>query len=381
MTACAADSPRPLRVGVSCYLPATPLTCWGNGGAQNIFFLYLQLTQIPGVHAYLVNYADARSTHDCGLDTQVNAPLYPAEDIVDSLDVLIESGIQLPDNHIKRIRQRGGRSVLYQVANSYVINAEKELHQLTRDTMPIRQGQPYDAIWIIPQLAHVSRHYLGMLYRCPVHVLPHIWEPNFLRAAMDQQHNSDRPPYRYQPTHASKRRLVIFEPNLDLMKTAHYPMLVCEAAWRQRPDLIEHIHVTNCEILWQSAQFRNFADCLDSRRVTSFFSRQNIVPFMAQAGDIVVSHQWELELNYLYYDLMYADYPIVHNSTMMHDAGYVYQAYDPVDGARALLAAIEQHDAQLPDYRLRSQRFLQHRSIHHPDNIQAHHQALRQLFG
>ncbi|QQX88401.1 DUF2827 family protein [Cupriavidus necator] len=46
----------------------------------------------------------------------------------------------------------------------------------------------------------------------------------------------------------------------------------------------------------------------------SFEARYSTPYFLARFTDVVVTHQWENGLNYLYYEAAYGRYPLVHNS-------------------------------------------------------------------
>jgi hypothetical protein len=61
--------------------------------------------------------------------------------------------------------------------------------------------------------------------------------------------------------------------------------------------------------------------------------------------DAVVTHQWENALNYLYWDVLYAGWPLIHNSPEIREAGYFYPAFDPVTGGAVLTDALEHHAA------------------------------------
>jgi hypothetical protein len=53
---------------------------------------------------------------------------------------------------------------------------------------------------------------------------------------------------------------------------------------------------------------------------------------MSNYCDIAVSHQWENPLNYLYFDLAWMDWPIVHNAHLCKDIGYFYNEFNYEEG-------------------------------------------------
>jgi hypothetical protein len=101
--------------------------------------------------------------------------------------------------------------------------------------------------------------------------------------------------------------------------------------------------------------FANSLDLVRQHKAT-FHGRHDIVGFMVQHADAIVSHQWQNEQNYSYLDALYGDYPLVHNSPWLKDAGYYYRGFDAREGAAQLHRAAVDHAESLDDYRARSQR-------------------------
>jgi hypothetical protein len=66
--------------------------------------------------------------------------------------------------------------------------------------------------------------------------------------------------------------------------------------------------------------------------------------------DIAVSHQWENPLNYLYFDLAWMGWPIVHNAHLCKDIGYYYEGFNYEDGGNMLDHVLQNHDNNVDDY-------------------------------
>jgi hypothetical protein len=71
---------------------------------------------------------------------------------------------------------------------------------------------------------------------------------------------------------------------------------------------------------------------------------------MSNYCDIAVSHQWENPLNYLYFDLAWMDWPIVHNAHLCKDIGYFYNEFNYEEGGNVLNDVIENHDKNAENY-------------------------------
>ena len=76
--------------------------------------------------------------------------------------------------------------------------------------------------------------------------------------------------------------------------------------------------------------------------------------FLANHADAVVTHHWENGLNYLFYETLWGDYPLVHNSEFLDGLGYLYASFDAEEGAAALLDAKARHDDELDHRRFRA---------------------------
>ena len=88
--------------------------------------------------------------------------------------------------------------------------------------------------------------------------------------------------------------------------------------------------------------------CKDGK--LSIEGRFNTLEFMNIYADVVVSHQWENNLNYLYFDLAWMGWPIVHNGSLCKDVGYYYEQFNYEEGGDVLLNVILNHDNDIDVY-------------------------------
>jgi hypothetical protein len=247
---------------------------------------------------------------------------------------------------------------------------------------PPRAGERYfdrdffDAIWMTPQHIRTYKSYCEAIYRCPVFEVPQIWQPLFLQARFGDLQR----PFGYQPG-TTKKRVGILDPNITVMKTSHLPMMVCESAYRRRPDLFQAVYVTNAIQLQQSLHFNSFALKLKltKDKVLTVEPRFVTADFLAHHADAVVTHHWENGLNYLYYDVLYGGYPLIHNSEFLADFGYYYDSFDTESGADALTRALATHDANLGSYVSRCSELLSRVNAVAPHNIALHERLLESL--
>ncbi|WP_410209061.1 DUF2827 family protein [Aquirhabdus sp.] len=371
------DSHKRLTIGLTVFIGSANTSIWSNGAIQNFVFLYLLLNKIPLVQEVIfINGGDSDELSSLMLDG-LQIRIARLHEVVDQLDVLIEGGTQLDWQTIQNFRARGGKVVNYQVGNSFIMDQETVL--FNRTATRVFDGSIFDEVWTIPQHEKTCRSYWQVMHRCPVHVLPHIWSPLFLDKTIANIPNGGH--FGYQPR-VGKKRITIFEPNLNVVKTYHYPLLVCEAAYRRDPSKIQAVYVTNTAHISKDETFQNFMVNTDlgANGVASIEDRFPIAHFLALHTDIVVTHQWENELNYLYYDVLYGGYPLIHNSSALK-CGYYYESFNATSGADVLLDVLTHHDQRIETYKQETQKWLKTVEVDYPPNILAYENALKRVCG
>lgn len=208
----------------------------------------------------------------------------------------------------------------------------------------------YDVLWTLPSFNRSSAWY-NMVYRAPVAVAPYLWSPLFF----DQVAHLLNERVYYEPRNHTEggKTVAVFEPNINVVKTAVLPMSIMELLHRQQPGLILKGYITNAGDLAQQTELKKFV--LNSLSLYQegrlfFEKRYRFAWFLSTYTDVVLSHQWKNELNYLYLETLYAGYPLVHNSPYFKDCGYYYEGNDGYAGREALRRAILTHDNNLEEY-------------------------------
>lgn len=325
-----------------------------NGANQHCVFLYMLLKSLPFVNnVWLAGnvYGNEISTHM--FMAEFAEDIVPLNTVIFDTDLLIEMNSFIGRDHADVVRRRGGKVIAYKFGNELFMSLETMLFSAHGTWIPHPTLVQFDQIWTTPQHARSCGSFFGNLLRARVEILPHLWHPHFIeeKRKLDKVFSSN---WGYKPSNRPGRKVGIFEPNLNVIKTSLIPMMASNAAYLQRREAIEHVYVTNALQLLDNRTFKHIALQLEVCRdhVATIEPRHVFVDFMASGCDIVVSHQFENELNYLYFECLYGGYPLVHNSAMLHQAGYQYAHFDIDDCARVLLKAIDDHDRALGDYQL-----------------------------
>jgi hypothetical protein len=372
---------KPVNVAISISITQDQTqSIWVNGGNQHCVYLYMLLKQSPLVGEVWLVHDDGITSYPPGLHmAEIEHSLKPISAVIGQTDLLIEMGTQVANSHLDTVRARGGKNVSYRFGNDYVITVEIiNFNSIT--WQPNLERNRFDEIWTNPQHAHTCRSYFAALYKAPVFILPHIWSPYFIDKALAA--NADlKSSFGYRNRGLAKR-VAMFEPNINVVKSSLIPMLACSEVYDARPELLQHVYMTNTFRLKENSAFKHIAlglKMVQDNKATSE-GRFNFVDFAAQYTDVVISHQWENGLNYLFYDALYGRYPLVHNSPFLRDVGYYYRDFDVFDAARALTEALEQHDARTADYNAKAAEYLSTVDALAPANVEAYTQRIAQLF-
>jgi hypothetical protein len=307
---------------------------------QNVVFLALMFQKMAGVElAAIVLCPDGPADHP--LATRFGLPVVNEAEISQRLDVVIELGARGSTAEMLRFRERGGRLISYMAGNVMAMNFEALACGVPHGELMSESG--FDAVWITPQHWRMNRSYAELTRCARVERAPHIWSPLILTqsaAALGVDLYCKGRPV------DSPARIGVFDPNVNVLKTFHLPLLVCEEAYRRRPDEIDRVLMFSADHLKGVPHFEEFCAATDLFKAGRLFAEQRhpLAQMLGSHIDIVVTHQWENGLNYLYWDVLYAGYPLVHNAPDLAEVGYYYADFDPKDGGRALLEALDRRE-------------------------------------
>ena len=338
---------------------------WENGLGQNVIFLARSLQKLPMVREVRLVDVGNQGCMPPQVDLQaMDLGLVTQREATDLVDVVIEAAGALDPKWLGLMRARGKKVVYFCAGQPYSGLIEPSIFDKAARFGP---AERCDEVWLTPKYTEFQP-LMRTLHRCPVRAVPYLWHPQFVQQRMDEVQALGfsfgyTPALRQAPDGAGRRgmRVAIFEPNVSLAKVATIPMLACDEAYRAEPDSIAAMHVLNTGHLKNHPTLLYLVHSLDLVRQhkAAFLERHDVVGFMAQNADAVVSHQWANDQNNSYMDVLYGNYPLVHNSPWLRglsDAGYYYHGFDAAEGGRQLRRAAREHDTQLADYRARSQK-------------------------
>jgi hypothetical protein len=368
-----------MRIGIS-VLTKEGLSIWANGLGQNVFHLARLFRALPFVSdVVLLNCGDQTTFPADAGPSAASFRLVPPREAGDLVDVVIEMSGGLDVEWLDLMRARGKRVAFHVCGHPYVGLLEPSL--FGTDGYFTRADR-CDALWVVEQFEPFAP-LLRALHRCPAHLVPAIWAPDFLDErvkslgpaglAFGVQNPASWP--------AKGLRLAMFEPNIGVTKTSVIPLMACEEAFRLDPSAVAQVTALNTVQLTGQPTWDYLHASLDLTRADRLRldSRHDFAGFMSQFGDAVVVHQWRNESNYLYMDTLYGDYPLIHNSPWAKGVGYYFPDSDVGAAADQILAARSHHAEDLPAYRERSRRFLAAVDPLAPDNLTVYARQLLAL--
>jgi hypothetical protein len=342
------------KIGITLDLPKEIVDLFTNGIRQNAIFFYRLLKNIGKYDIYFI----FKNINGNILVDKMKFDYVLEENILNAnFDIIFTFGYMFSTELYLVTKDLGTRHIFYNCGNIFIRDSETTLFKDTKLTVSEYQRYNiYDECWNIPQMTNTNQYYLKTLLRCNTIEVPFIWSPEFI----------DSEKHKYIKRSESKS-IAIFEPNLGIMKWSFPAVLICENAYRDPKitDKIKHIYVTNMESKNSNNSFKtnfnNLVTSLDLKKDNklSIESRYNSLYFMSKYTDIVVSHTWENWLNYLYLDLAWMGWPIVHNGKLCKEVGYYYDEFNYEMGGNALKDAISNHDENADEYLLRNRLYIQ----------------------
>lgn len=374
-------------VGISiCVMPDTHV--WSNGIHQNVAFLAQCLKQVPGIgRVVLLNSGLAEHLPPALEFDALGVPLVKPQEVTHEVDVVIEMGGKLSQQWIRRVKARGAKVVSFLVGHPYTAMVEPAIFE--RDQSIGMVNMEPDEVWLMHKDMHTSAALLRTLLRAPVVEVPHLWAPDFL---WKQIHSLAGVGHAYGFDYPTRSKAVdgwgagIFEPNIGVVKACFIPMLACDSAYRERPEVVRRMMVMNSVQMKEHLTFNHFAHVLDLTRDgrATYEPRITVPECLSRFGvDVVVSHQWENDQNYLYYDVLYGGYPLVHNSPWLSKRapGFYYQDFSATEAASKILEAWEMPQEYWRDYRTQAHAFLAQLHPEHDDNVRFFSRQMDRLTG
>lgn len=376
-----------IKIGITIALNDINESMWTNGLKLNILTLINLLKKSKkNYEIHLLNTKEIDlinpPQHFDGISVSLLKDKYK------EMDLIISMGAQADFELIREFKRQKptNKYIGYKCGNNYVLAIEDMLFKGGSNGM---FEDMFDEIWYVPQQDYNNSGYYKTLFRTNSISVPFLWDNSFIDnslkiIASQYEKGVYKKNHLYNPT-KEKKVIGIMEPNLNMVKTCVIPILVTEESYRTETgkEKIEKLMITNAkDVISKNPSFTSIMKSLDifkDNKVTVEHRYQTSF-VVTQYMDIVVSHQIMNPLNYLYLDVAYMGYPVLHNAPMCKDVGYYYNESNTKDGARMLNWILENHDKNLDLYKERNKQSLWRYNTSNPLLLVTYDKLIHNLF-
>ena len=346
------------KIGITLSFPKSKTDLFCNGIKQNALFFFSLLVNIGKYDVYFI--VDKKSIENETFLHEMKYKYIQYDNIEEvGFNIVFSFDFLLPQNINTLLKEIGTKHIFYNCGNLYIMDSESCLFSTKETNFNLFTRYNYfDECWNIPQMTNTNHFYLKTLLRCnTVKEVPFICSPELI----DYERNKYK-------KRSERKSIAIFEPNMSIMKWAFPSVLICENAYRDFniTDKINKVYITNMTTNPESKKkfnldnFNNLVKCLDLKRDNKLTieARHNSLYIMANFADIAVSHTWENYLNYLYFDMAWMGWPIVHNGKFCKEVGYYYDEFNYEMGGNMLKDVILNHDENADEYLLKNRLYM-----------------------
>lgn len=379
-----------MKIGITVGLTSDNESLWINGIKLNILNLAKLLLQIPGYEVYILDTgAKVEDLTKVAWD-HTKYKVAKFNDMKYKIDLLFIVGTSLPKSILDDIRSKNKKFkvVKYHCGNNYVIDMERVIFNRAIENAAPSWEDGHDQTWLIPQQEYHNKEYYQTIYRHEekdVITVPFVWDSEQLDIIVNVlKKNNRKLPY-YTITEPSQKKIMVIEPNMNVVKYAMIPIIITEKVFREKGDSgFKQIYIGSGSNILKNSYFKKMMAYLDmvknSPPKIKFIPRYPITTVLTEETDVMLSHQWGNPLNYAYLDALYFNYPLVHNADFIEDAGYYYPHFEVNKGSEMLKKALYEHDNNIEEYNKNSERVLNRYKADNPQLVDTYKKLIENLF-
>lgn len=338
-----------LKVGITADLT---VSLFSNGINQNALYLAMLYNQMGHEASIIAAGEDPKAQRELksiGISSIEIISIAKAFEI--NYDMLIVVGIRLEQKHIDLFKKRNPsfKHVSYRCGNEIFTDTEIILHnahQARSESFQALSNPPKpDQIWAIPQMEVTNLDYYTYINQGQRNatVVPFVWDPLITEGLQKTEKIPNWTP-------RDTRRISIMEPNLGMMKNCILPITFCD--WFMRDgERLDHIYSWSTQKLSTNKRLIKVIQHGNPQliKVLSAEDRRPTLRVLNNHTDLVLSWQMENNLNYLYFDVIWHGWPLVHNAQFCKDIGYYYNMNQAAEASAQMKNAFENHTEDYKD--------------------------------
>lgn len=379
---------RKIRIGITVLIDKPADSLFTNGIRQNVITLRDVYEKCRNVEAaYIINTAP-----DVEIKPDTNGPwkeyakhIISLEEAKTKCDLIVIGQGSISRDKYKEFKGLGKKIVKQIMGAELSVFNETVLFKPDDQSrnLYLRNSGNVSAVWLSPHFFERDRYLFEAQYGCPTYVGPYIWDPRFIEdhAKLLNASNPKEFTGKYIPSGVKQKRISTMEPNINMVKTSLVPIITTELFYRKYPDLLERLNVFCGENIKKKPDMVTFVKEMDAYLAKKMFfeSRYPMVWTLQKHTDIVLSHQNQCELNYVYLDASWLGYPVIHNSPFMKELGWYYEENDSSKAIEHLAYVAENFDNneyQNEEYLNKSRAFSYRYMINNPENVRGYERLI-----
>ncbi len=354
---------------------------FANGLQQNIIFLNKLLNQIDNIDCFYL--WEGSKIDENFVDKNL---CFSYENILqkDSInfDLIIMMGFTFGDDVILKIKERRKKTkfVLMQCGNQFVENMNFAIFETKKTYSPIGIIKNLDQIWLLPHYKKNISYMKTYFKNQNVITVPYLWDSLFIDMLLK---NSIYKNKQFKFYEINKRDISIMEPNLQSSKNCILPMYIVDAFEQEYPNSLQSCNVFCAEKLTQNEYFVKLILQMDiykeRKDFLKIYKRINFIEAITKYGSLIISHQQDNALNYLYLEALYLNLPILHNSNLIKEYGYYYSENDINIATFQINKILEEHNKNIFKYSSNSKKVIEKFSYKNEYNINIYRKTILSL--
>jgi hypothetical protein len=348
---------------------------FSNGLTQNIVILY-DLFESMGYKSYLFQHGQVVEDRKQFLNNY--DVIFSNQIINNQLDVkaFIEIGMSIDSATRAYLRSNGTKIIKIYLGNIINIDIEniQNFHSIFFSHHVVGE---IDQVWVSP---HYKQHidYAAVLNQTEIknsNIAPYVWDPCFITQYGTKDTIEWAPPADWRT-----QDIVIMDPNISFQKCYFYSLLLCEAFSKKYPEWQGKVQIINGDKIKIDANSLNFvlpSLTLYKKDRIVLHGRKNIHTILKDhRSSCFITHQWNNDFNYMTLELLYCNYPILHNSEGWDKFGYVYSINKWDEAIETMYNAFKNHKYNMNIYKTHAANLIWTHSIHNPEIQSAWRQIL-----
>ena len=348
-----------------------------NGLTQNVIILY-DLFECLGYQSYLL-----QNNPESSVMMQSYRTISMNNLVKESMQIslFIEAGLSLDTLTRQYLRSIHAKIIKLYLGNILNIDVETVHYFNNKILFHHHVVGDTDEIWTSP---HYAQHleYAAVINRTPIEksrIVPYVWDPKCLIYYKNKETLQWT-----APSHWTVQDIVICEPSISFQKCTFYSLLLVEAFSKKFPEWKGQLHIINGEQLKLSSYaINNILPSLSlykKKRLTLHPRKQIHAIMHDHSSACFITHQWNNAYNYMTLELMYCNYPILHNSDEGWESYGYYYSINQWDAAiQTLYLALTCHKENINIYKTHTSQLIWKHSIYNPDMQHDWHTILNSL--